>query len=83
MPETEDAVVLLLHSIVRAIVDRPEDVQVEVQATEELTTLAVRVHPDDIRRLADRQGNNLLALRTVIRGAGIKRNREYKVAIAK
>jgi len=69
--------------MVRAMVDRPDEVRVEVLPAEEVTTLAVHVHPEDLRRLADRQGNNLLALRTIIRGAGIKRTREYKVVIAK
>jgi len=84
MPDDGDGLVpALLRSIVRAMVERPEEVQVKVRAAEDVTTLAIHVHPEDIRRILDRQGNNLLALRTVIRGAGIKRKREYKVTIAR
>jgi predicted RNA-binding protein YlqC (UPF0109 family) len=65
------------------MVDHTEEIRVEARTAEGVTTLAIHVHVEDFRKLADRQGNNLLALRTVIRGAGIKRNQEYKVVIAR
>ena len=55
-----------LGHLVRGIVDNPDDVDVREKTSRRGTTLAVRVHPDDMGRVIGRSGRTAGALRTVV-----------------
>lgn len=55
-----------LEHLVRGIVDRPDDVRVNVKSLRRGELLEVRVHPEDLGRVIGRQGRTARALRTVI-----------------
>jgi predicted RNA-binding protein YlqC (UPF0109 family) len=71
----------LLLKIVGVLVDRPEVVVIQIQATEDGATFTVHAHPDDIGKLIGKQGRNAQSLRIITSGAGMKLRRRYVVAI--
>ena len=62
----------LLESIVKTLVDHPEEVRV-VRTTDEMgVLLSVHVHPEDMGMLIGRSGSTVQAVRTLVRVAGYK-----------
>lgn len=59
-----------LEHLVRGIVDRPDDVQVDLRDLRRGKVLEVRVHPDDLGKVIGRGGRTARALRTVIAALG-------------
>ncbi|MBO1902082.1 RNA-binding protein [Leucobacter weissii] len=55
-----------LEHLVRGIVDRPDEVQVDSRETGRGELLEVRVHPSDLGRVIGRGGRTAQALRTVV-----------------
>lgn len=55
-----------LEHLVKGIVDRPDDVRVDVSSSDRGELLEVRVHPEDLGRVIGRGGRTAKALRTVI-----------------
>lgn len=55
-----------LEHLVKGIVDRPNDVRVDVSSSDRGELLEVRVHPEDLGRVIGRGGRTAKALRTVI-----------------
>ena len=59
-----------LEHLVRGIVDRPDDVTVELHERRQGRVLEVRVHPDDLGKVIGRAGRTAKALRTVMGALG-------------
>lgn len=55
-----------LQHLVRAIVDNPEDVAVELRSIGKSDLLEIRVHPDDLGRVIGKGGKTATALRTIV-----------------
>ena len=55
-----------LQHLVRAIVDNPEDVSVELRSIGKSDLLEIRVHPDDLGRVIGKGGKTATALRTIV-----------------
>jgi len=55
-----------LEHVVRAIVEHPDDVDVQAKQLRRGEVLEVRVHPDDLGRVIGRSGRTATAIRTVI-----------------
>ncbi|CAN5774163.1 RNA-binding protein [soil metagenome] len=55
-----------LEHVVRAIVEHPDDVDVQTKQLRRGRLLEVRVHPDDLGRVIGRSGRTATAIRTVI-----------------
>jgi predicted RNA-binding protein YlqC (UPF0109 family) len=55
-----------LEHVVRAIVEHPDDVDVQTKELRRGRLLEVRVHPDDLGRVIGRSGRTATAIRTVI-----------------
>ncbi|MFM1845178.1 MAG: hypothetical protein RI917_496 [Actinomycetota bacterium] len=55
-----------LQHLVRAIVDNPDDVAVELRSIGKSDLLEIRVHPDDLGRVIGKGGKIATALRTII-----------------
>jgi predicted RNA-binding protein YlqC (UPF0109 family) len=56
----------LLEEVVRGLVDRPEQVEVEEEDLGDTMVLHVRVDPDEVGRVIGRQGRTVKALRTLL-----------------
>lgn len=55
-----------LEHVVRAIVEHPDDVDVQTKQLRRGELLEVRVHPEDLGRVIGRSGRTATAIRTVI-----------------
>ena len=73
----------LLVSIVKGLVEKPDEVKVTTSTTEEegLTVFHVSVSADDMGRVIGKQGRIAKAIRTVMRAAAIRQDVKVKVEI--
>jgi len=67
--------------LVKALVDSPEDVQVDEIPGEEATTYEVRVAADDLGKVIGKQGRIANALRTIVKAVAMKDKRKVYVEI--
>ena len=62
----------LLLSIVKELVDNPDDVEVQAVDGERTTVLELKVHQEDIGKVIGRKGRIINALRIIIKSAAVK-----------
>ncbi|HJM27632.1 MAG TPA: KH domain-containing protein [Acidimicrobiales bacterium] len=62
----------VLEHIVKSVVEKPDEVQINIQGNEEETTLAVKVGDGDMGRVIGRRGRIANAIRTVTRAAAVR-----------
>lgn len=62
----------LITDIAKALVDRPEMVQVNEVVGEKTTVLELRVAPEDIGKVVGRQGRTARAMRTILNASATK-----------
>jgi uncharacterized protein len=65
----------------KALVDNPDQVRVRFIEGEEVTVLELQVHPSDLGKIIGRQGRMALAIRTILRAAGMKLRKRVTVEI--
>ena len=66
----------LLLFIARSLVDEPQKVEVEGKETDSRVDLTLRVAPDDIGKVIGRHGRIIRTIRTVMKAASVKVNKE-------
>lgn len=73
----------LVETIARALVDRPEEVQVKTVggAGTQVTVLELRVHAEDLGKVIGRQGRTAKAIRTLLGAAGMKLRKRFTLEI--
>src|SRR5437016_10658552 len=71
----------LVEAIARALVDHPEDVQVQTVEGSQVTVLELRVHPEDLGKVIGRQGRTAKAVRTLLGAAGMKLKKRFTLEI--
>ena len=71
----------LVESIARALVDRPDQVQVKAVEGEQVTVLELRVHPEDLGKVIGKQGRTARAIRTILGAAGMKLKKRFVLEI--
>jgi len=71
-----------LEFIVKAIVSKPEAVQVERKIDEMGVLLTLKVDPNDMGTVVGRQGATAKAIRSLLRIVGIKNNARVNLKIA-
>ena len=69
--ETSHAYNVLEH-IVKSVVEKPDEVEIQVESNEKETTLAVKVGDGDMGRVIGRRGRIANAIRTVTRAAAVR-----------
>lgn len=72
---------VLLESIVREMVDFPQEVHVTRQQDEQGILLSLNVNPADMGKVIGVQGANAKALRTIMRCVGIRNNARINIKI--
>lgn len=72
----------VLENLVKAMVDNPDDVQVERDVDEMGVLLTLHVNDEDMGTLIGRQGRTAQALRTVLRVVGAKNNARVNLKLA-
>ena len=71
----------LLEEIAKAIVDHPGAVQVNSVETSQVTVFELRTDPADLGKVIGKGGRMAKALRTLMRAAGVKRQRRFLLEI--
>ena len=71
----------LLEYLAKALVDNPDDVQVEMIEGERSVILQLRVHPDDVGKVIGKQGRIANALRTLVKASATKQGKNAIVEI--
>lgn len=71
----------LVEQIARALVDRPERVQVTEVRGEKTTLLELRVAPEDLGKVIGKQGKTARAIRTLLAAAGMKVHKRLELEI--
>lgn len=71
----------LVESIARALVDHPEQVQVNAVEGEQVTVLELRVAADDLGKVIGRQGRTAKSIRTLLGAAGMKLKKRFTLEI--
>ena len=71
----------LIESIARALVDKPDEVQVSEVAGEETVAIELRVSQEDLGRVIGRKGQTAIAMRTILNAAGTRSGRKYFLEI--
>ena len=62
----------LVNYIARALVDKPEAVDVREVETEDSIVIELRVDPEDMGKVIGKQGRIAKAIRTVVKAASVK-----------
>ncbi|MBB6675443.1 KH domain-containing protein [Cohnella nanjingensis] len=71
----------LIRVIARALVDHPEDVQIQVKEDARGLVYELSVHPGDVGKVIGKQGRIAKALRTVVTSASVKERKRVIVDI--
>ncbi len=71
----------LLEYIAIALVDEPDQVNVQQVESERLIVLELRVAPGDMGKVIGKQGRIAKAIRTVVNAAAVKENKRVVVEI--
>ena len=71
----------LVQEIVKALVDQPESVSVEMIPDRDSTVIRLRVAHQDIGKVIGKQGRTARSIRTLLGAAGMKLNRRFTLEI--
>ena len=70
-----------LETLIKALVDHPEDVKVKRTVDEMGVLMTLDVHPEDMGKIIGRSGNTAKAIRTLLRVVGMKNNARINLKI--
>lgn len=62
----------IAKDMIDLLVDHPEDVTIEEKSEGRTITLIVDAHKDDVGKIIGKQGNNIKALRTLLKAIAAK-----------
>jgi len=71
----------LIIEIAKALVDKPEEVDVHAIEGEQTTVLELRVAPTDLGKVIGKQGRTARSIRTILGAAGMKMKKRFKLEI--
>lgn len=71
----------VIEVIAKALVENPDQVQVNASANENLTVYELHVAPDDMGKVIGKQGRIAKAMRTVVKAAATRENKKVTVEI--
>jgi len=71
----------LVEYIVKALVDKPEEVNIAQTEGENVTILEIKVAAEDVGKVIGREGRIANAIRTIVKAAGAKQKKRVTVEI--
>ncbi len=71
----------LLEVIAKALVDRPDEVEVIESNSEDALRLELKVAPEDVGKVIGKQGRIARAIRTLVKANALKINKKVYVDI--
>jgi predicted RNA-binding protein YlqC (UPF0109 family) len=77
----DDSLRSVIETIAKALVDSPEEVVVKEIDGEATVVLELRVAHQDLGKIIGKQGRTARAMRTILRGAGMKLKKRFVLEI--
>ena len=71
----------LIEAIAKALVDKPDQIQVRATEGEQVTVFELRVHPSGLGKVIGRQGRTVQSIRTILGAAGMKLRKRIMLEI--
>ena len=71
----------LVETLAKALVDHPEQVQVNEVVNDKAITLELKVAPEDMGKVIGKQGRIAKAIRAVVKAAAVKEGKKVSVEI--
>jgi predicted RNA-binding protein YlqC (UPF0109 family) len=71
----------VIETIAKALVDNSDEVSVKEIDGEATVVLELRVSPQDLGKVIGKQGRTARAMRTILRGAGMKLKKRFVLEI--
>ncbi len=71
----------LVEYIVKALVDKPDQVNVKETLGETVTILEIKTAPEDVGKVIGREGRIANSIRTITKAAAAKQNKRVTVEI--
>lgn len=71
----------LVELIVKALVDKQDEVQIKETVGDSVVILEITVSPEDVGKVIGKEGRIANAIRTVVKAAGAKQNKKVNVEI--
>lgn len=71
----------LVEYLVKALVDKPEEVRINETEGEMVSILEIHVAPDEVGKVIGREGRIANAIRTLVKAAGAKSQKKVSVEI--
>ncbi len=71
----------LVEYIVKALVDKPDQVEVKETMGETVTILEIKTAPEDVGKVIGREGRIANSIRTITKAAAAKQNKRVTVEI--
>lgn len=71
----------LVEYLVKALVDKPEEVNIKETQGETVTILEIRVAPEDVGKVIGKEGRIANAIRTITKAAAAKERKKVTVEI--
>lgn len=71
----------LVEYMVKALVDKPEEVKITETKGESVLILEIHVAPDDVGKVIGREGRIANAIRTIAKASGAKQGKKVTVEI--
>jgi len=78
---SDDSMKLLIEMISKALVDKPDQVEVSEVEGEQTTVIELRVAKEDLGKVIGKQGRTARALRTILSAASTKLRRRSVLEI--
>jgi hypothetical protein len=72
---------ILVEAIAKALVDKPEQVQVRAVENPQATILELRVGQGELGKVIGRQGRTAKSIRTILNAAGLKQRKRFALEI--
>lgn len=79
--QVAQAMVDLIATITRALVDEPDQVRIETAADRDATVLLLRVAPGDLGKVIGKQGRTARSIRTILGAASMKAQHRFALDI--
>lgn len=71
----------LVEAIAKALVDKPDEVQVRTVEGQQVTVLELKVDPTDLGKVIGKQGRTARSMRTILGAAGMKLKKRFTLEI--
>ena len=71
----------LVESLVKALVEFPEQVDIREVGGGSVVVFEIRVHPDDIRKVIGKQGHTIMSLRSLMSSIAMKNGKRLMLEI--